>query len=123
MLRPMRGAYSYYDDFPCGLKPGRAMRRVSSNRHGISLDAAGAAGFVWAASVRTQHGRTGASGTRARHASPSSFDCRALSSDESGGKPPHSKMGQAGESGGAIFVPADDAFFRLTSYLKTLLFG
>jgi hypothetical protein len=27
-----------------------------------------------------------------------------LSFDESGGKPPHSKMGQAGEIGGAIFV-------------------
>jgi hypothetical protein len=123
MLRPMRGAFSYYDDFPCGLKPGRAMRRVSSNRHGIRLDAAGDAEFVWAASVRTQLGGIGASGTRARQASPSSFGCRALRFDESGGKPPHSKMGSAGETGGAIFVPAAAAFFRLTSYLKALLFG
>jgi hypothetical protein len=31
----------------------------------------------------------------ARQASPGSFGCRALSFDEGGGKPPHSKMGWA----------------------------
>jgi hypothetical protein len=32
-----------------------------------------------------------------------------LSFDESGGKPPHSKIGQAGEIGRAIFVRAGEA--------------
>jgi hypothetical protein len=56
MLRPMRGASSYYDDFPRGLKPGRAMRRVSSNRQGIRLDAMEGARFVWAAAEESQRG-------------------------------------------------------------------
>jgi hypothetical protein len=40
------GAFSYYDDFPCGLKPGHRLGRVSCNRCWMRLDAGGGAGFV-----------------------------------------------------------------------------